>query len=80
MTTESFICNKHFEESDFVYHTNDTNDCRKQKLQKGKLKYRYVKKETYPTKFSNCPSCLSKKKPAERPSVGSSNVREKISA
>ena len=28
MITESFICSKHFEESDFVYHTNDTNNPR----------------------------------------------------
>ena len=44
MTTESFIRGKHFEESDFVYHTNDTNNRRKRKLQKEKLKYRYVEK------------------------------------
>ena len=58
MTTESFIRGKHFEESDFVYHTNDTNNRRKRKLQKEKLKYRYVEKEAYPTKFQNCPSSL----------------------
>ena len=80
MTTKSFICSKHFEESDFVYHTNDTNDNRKRKLQKEQLKYRYVKKGAYPTKFPNCPSYLSEKKPAERPSLGSSDAREKISA
>ena len=45
MVAESFLCSKHFEESDFVYHTNDTNCRTKQKLQKEKLKYRYVKKE-----------------------------------
>ena len=80
MKTQSFIYSEHFEESDFVYHTNDTNDRRKRKLQKEKLKYRYVKKEAYPTKFPNCPSYVSKKKPAERPSLGSSDKREKISA
>ena len=80
MATQSFICSKHFEEGDFVYHTNDTNNRRKRKLQKEKLQYRYVKKGAYPTKFPNCPSYLSKKKPAERPSLGSSDAREKISA
>ena len=44
MVAESFLCSKHFEESDFVYHTNDTNCRTKRKLQKEKLKYRYVKK------------------------------------
>ena len=33
----------------------------------------------YATKFPNCSSYLSKKKPAERPSLGSSDAREKIS-
>ena len=80
MTTESIICSKHFEGSDFVYDTNDTNNRRKQKLEKEKLKYRYVKKGAYPTKFPNCPSYLLKNKPAERPSLGSSDAREKISA
>ena len=80
MTTKSFICSKHFEESDFVYHINDTNNRRKRKLQKEKLKYSYVKKGAYPTKFPNSPSYLSKKKPAEKPSLGSSDSREKISA
>ena len=42
-----FICSKHFEESDFFYHTNDTKNRRKRKLQKEKLKYRYVKKRAY---------------------------------
>ena len=53
ITTEPFICSEHSKESDFVDHTNGTNDCRKGKLQKGKLKYRYVKKGLYPTKFPN---------------------------
>ena len=69
MTTESFTCSKHFEESDFVYHTNDTNNRRKRKLQKEKLKYRYLKNGAYQTKFLNCPS-----------SLGSSDAREKISS
>ena len=33
----------------------------------------------YATKFPICSSYLSKKKPAERPSLGSSDAREKIS-
>ena len=49
-------------------------------MQMEKLKYRYVKKGAYPTKFPNCPSYLSKKKPGERLSLGSSEAREKISA
>ena len=49
-------------------------------MQMEKLKYRYVKKGVYPTKFPNCPSYLSKKKPGERLSLGSSEAREKISA
>ena len=77
MTTQSFICSKHFEENDFVYHTNDRNNRRKQKLQEEKIKYRHVKKGAYPTKFLNCPSYLSKTKPAERP-FGSSDVSETI--
>ena len=36
-------------------------------MQKVKLKYRYVKKRTYPRKFPNCPSYLLKKKSEERP-------------
>ena len=71
MTTESFICSKHFEENGFVYHTNETNSCSKRKLQKEKLQYKYVKKGAYPTKFPNYPSYLSKKKPTERLSLGS---------
>ena len=31
-----------------------------------------MKKGAYPTKFPDCPSYLSKKKPAERSSLGSS--------
>ena len=38
-----------------------------------------MKKREYSTKFPNCPSYFSKK-PAERPSLGSSDAREKISA
>ena len=53
MATEPFICSKHFKESDFAYHTNDTNGCKRGKLQKEKLKYRYMKKGLYPTKFPN---------------------------
>ena len=33
MTTKSFMCSKKFEESDFVYYTNDTNKRRNRKLQ-----------------------------------------------
>ena len=80
MTTEYFICSEHFGDSYFVYHINDKNNRRKWKLQKKKLKYRHVKKGRYPTKFPNCPSYLSKTKLAERPSLGSSDAREKISA
>ena len=69
MTTESFSCSKHFEESDFVYHTNDTKNRRKQKLQKEKLKCRYLKNGSYPTKFLNCP-----------PSLGFSDAKVKISS
>ena len=36
-TTGSLICSKHFEVSDFVYDTNDTNNRRKRKLQKESL-------------------------------------------
>ena len=81
-TTGSLICSKHFEMSDFVYDTNDTNNRRKRKLQKEKTKYRQVKNGAYPTKFTNCPSklskknYLSKKKPVETPSLGSSDARE----
>ena len=39
-TTGSLIRSKHFEMSDFVYDTNDTNNRRKRKLQKEKTKYR----------------------------------------
>ena len=55
MVAESFLCSKHFEESDFVYHTNDRNCRRKRKLQKEKLKYRYVKKgaQTQERKFQS---------------------------
>ena len=63
MTTESFICSKHFEESDSVYHINDTNNRRKRKLQMEKLKYRYVKKGSVSNKISKL--SLIKKKPAE---------------
>ena len=37
-----------------------------------------MKKRVYPTKFPNCPSDFSKKKPAESASLGSSDAREKI--
>ena len=80
-TTGSLICSKHFEMSDFVYDTNDTNNRRKRKLQKEKTKYRQVKNGAYPTKFTNCPSklskknYLSKKKPVETPSLGSSDAK-----
>ena len=36
-TTGSLICSKHFEVSDFVYDTNDTNNRRKRKLQEESL-------------------------------------------
>ena len=39
-----------------------------------------MKKRAYPTKSPNYPSHLSKKKPAERSSLGSSNAKEKNSA
>ena len=80
MTTEYFTCSKNFKVSDFVYHIDDTNNCRKRRLQKEKLKYRYVKEGAPTTKFWNYPSHLSKKKPAERPSLSFSDAREKISA
>ena len=79
MTTKSFMCSKNFEERDFVYYTNDTNKCRNRKLQQEKLEYRYLKNGAYPIKFPNYPSNTSKKKPAERPSLGSLDAREKIS-
>ena len=65
-------CSKHLEESNYVYHTNDTNNQKKWKLQKEMLKYRSVKKVAYPTKFQNCPLYLSENKPAERLSLGCS--------
>ena len=37
MTTQFFGCRKHFEESDFVYHTNDTNNRRKWKRKRKSL-------------------------------------------
>ena len=48
--------------------------------QKEELKYRYVKQGAYSTKYPNCPSQLSKKKPAERSFSGFSDKRVKISA
>ena len=80
MTIESIACSKNFKESNFVYHINDTNNCRKWTPQKEEFKNRYVKKGVYSTKFPNCSSYLLKKKPAERSSLGSSDAREKISA
>ena len=74
MTTVFFICSKHFEKSDFVYHTNDTNNRRKQRLQKEKLKYRYVKKGVYPTQFPNCPSSL--RSSDTRGMISSSEIRK----
>ena len=79
ITTECFICSEHFGESDFAYHIDDKSYRRKWKLQKEKRKYIYVKKGGYPIKFPNFPSYLPKKKPAERPSLGFSDAREKIS-
>ena len=38
-----------------------------------------MKNGAYPIKFPNYPSNISKKKPAERPSLGSLDAREKIS-
>ena len=50
---QRFHCNKHFEESDFVYHTNDTNNRMKWKLKKEKLKYKYMWKMECIQQISN---------------------------
>ena len=63
-TKESFICSKHFKDSDSVYDANNTNAQRKS------INTEMSKRGCIPTKFQNCPSYLSKKKPVERPSFG----------
>ena len=80
ITNHSFICSKHFQDSDLVYDTLDSNNRRKRKLQKGDLKYRYVKENAFPTIFPNCPKYLSKKKLSARPLLGSSLARAETSA
>ena len=55
----SFICSKHFQDSDLVYDPLDTNNRRIRKLQKENLKYRDVKDNDYPTIFPNCAKYLS---------------------
>ena len=80
VTNHSFICSKHFQNSNLVYDTLDTYNCRTRKLQKENLKYRYVKDNTYPTIFPNCAKYLSERKLAERPILGSSSARAETSA
>ena len=75
MTGESFICCKRFKDSDCVYDTNNTNTCRKRKIQNEKLKYRNVKNGPHDNKISNYHSYLLKKEPLERPCLGSSDAK-----
>ena len=80
MTTESFIFSKLFEESNFVYDTNVTNNCRKRKLQKEMLKTDMWKRGHIQQNFQTVLHIFQKKKSAKRRSLSSSDMRQKISA
>ena len=78
VTNDTYICSKHFVDSDFIYHSQDTNKRRQRNRNKQKLKLRYIKDGSYPTQFPNCPSYLSKKKPVGRSPMGFSSTRNEI--
>ena len=72
----TYICSKHFVASDFIIESRDSN--RRRRKKKGtKLKYRFLKDGVCPTIFPNCPSYLSGKKTAERPTRASSSSARK---
>ena len=59
-TKNSRICSVHFQPSDFIEVSRDSNKSR-QKEQKGKtLSLRYLKKDAVPSVFPNAPRYLSK--------------------
>ena len=67
------ICSLHFEQSDFFSDRQDSNVYRK----KTELTRRRLKPNAVPHIFPNCPSYLSKPKPAERPTAAQSETRIK---
>ena len=76
VTDQTCICSKHFTASDFITERRDSNTTRSTKKKDTELKYRFLKDDAYPTIYSNCTQYLSQKKPASRPSLGSTAARE----
>lgn len=58
VTGNTFICSKHFPETDIVCNRADNNTQITKKKSKLLLK-RYLKKDATPTIFPNCPSYLT---------------------
>ena len=77
VTEHSYICNKHFVDSDFVTHSADKKTRRARKVKKTLLR-RYLKKDKFPTIFQDCPQYLSNKKPAPRTSSTTPSERNAI--
>ena len=77
VTCNSYICSKHFTDSDFVTSSLDKTTSRVRK-RNSTLKHKYLKENAYPTVFPKCPQYLSKKKPKPRTSNTTSSERKAI--
>jgi hypothetical protein len=65
-TKNSRICSVHFQPSDFIEVSHDSNKSRQKEQQGKKLSLRYLKKDAVPSLFPKAPRYLSKPKRSER--------------
>lgn len=72
-TNQSKLCSIHFNESDFINDSRDSNNRRKRSRTISSLQRRYLKQSAIPTIFPNAPKYLSSVK-TERPTSTSTSA------